>query len=330
MTSPNPSRRTCVVTGAAGFIGFHLCSRLFEEGCDVVGVDNFDPFYDRAVKQKNLADLAALATARGVRFRCEERDILDMTPGSVVSGPVDVVFHWAARAGVRPSLKDPAGYARVNVQGTVQVLEWARAVGARVVFASSSSVYGDNSPAPFREDAPADKPVSPYAASKRACEHFCAAHAHVHGMRVAALRLFTVYGPRQRPDLAIHSFARNMLAGRPIQLFGDGSTARDYTFVLDIVAGIMAADDWLVQQPAGTMDVFNLGGSRTTTLLEMVEALEKALGITAQRTWAPPQPGDVRLTSADVSKAARMLGWEPRVPLAEGMARFAQWVKTAH
>jgi UDP-glucuronate 4-epimerase len=313
-----------LVTGAAGFIGSHLAEALVARGDEVVGIDNFDPFYDRALKEANLRDAGA------GRFTFHEADMLD---GDRVAGlltPDTVVVHLAAKAGVRPSIADPAGYARANVEGTAAVLEAARRAGAvRFVFGSSSSVYGDTTPAPFREDAPALDPVSPYAATKRAGELLVRAAASLHGLRAASLRFFTVYGPRQRPDLAIHAFARRMADGRPLTLFGDGTQSRDYTYCDDIVAGVIAAIDWTAGAPVG-MDVFNLGGSRPLPLKVLVEELSTAMGITPVVQWAPMQPGDVQTTCADVDKARRILGFEARMPFGEGIRRFAAWFWRAY
>jgi UDP-glucuronate 4-epimerase len=313
-----------LVTGAAGFIGSHLVEALAARGDVVVGIDNFDPFYDREMKEANLRDVPES------RFRLHERDILDLEPLVALLTPETVIVHLAAKAGVRPSIADPVGYARVNVEGTAAVLEAARRAGvSRFVFGSSSSVYGDTTPAPFREDAPAVDPVSPYAATKRAGELLLRAAAPLHGLRAAALRFFTVFGPRQRPDLAIHAFARRMADGRPLTLFGDGTQARDYTYCDDIVAGVVAAVDWTARAPVG-MDVFNLGGSRPLPLKVLVGELSEALGVVPKIEWAPMQPGDVQLTCAHVDKSRRVLGFEARTPFAEGIRRFAAWFRRAY
>jgi UDP-glucuronate 4-epimerase len=312
------------VTGAAGFIGSHLVEALAARGDEVVGIDNFDPFYDRAMKEANLRDMQA------PRFQFHEQDMLDVPRTAALLTPDTVIVHLAAKAGVRPSIADPPGYARANVEGTAAVLEAARQVGARrIVFGSSSSVYGDTTPAPFREDASAIDPVSPYAATKRAGELLVRAAAPLHGFRTAALRFFTVFGPRQRPDLAIHAFARKMADGKPLTLFGDGTQARDYTYCDDIVAGVVAALDWTARAPVG-MEIFNLGGSRPLPLKVLVGELSDALGIVPTVQWAPMQPGDVQLTCADVEKSKRVLGFEARTPFAEGIRRFAAWFRRAY
>jgi UDP-glucuronate 4-epimerase len=314
-----------IVTGAAGFIGSHLVERLLSRGARVVGVDNFDPFYDPAIKRRNLA--AALASDR---FRLVEADIRDAElAGAVRAGGgegADAVVHLAAQAGVRPSIAQPLLYTQVNVDGTVAMLELARALGVRrFVFGSSSSVYGNNPRVPFAESDPVDGPISPYAATKRAAELLCHAYSHLHGLSVACLRFFTVYGPRQRPDLAIHAFARRMLRGEPITLFGDGSSERDYTYVDDIVDGIEGALAFTAGEPR--FEIFNLGESQTTTLLRLVELLSAALGVRPAIEWKPPQPGDVERTYADVSRARRMLGYAPRVPVEAGIPRFVHWLR---
>jgi len=312
------------VTGAAGFVGSHLVEALAARGDEVVGIDNFDPFYERGLKEANLRDAAS------GRFRFHEQDMLDADRVVALLTPETVVVHLAAKAGVRPSIADPVGYARANVEGTAAVLEAARRAGvSRVVFGSSSSVYGDTTPVPFREDAPAGDPVSPYAATKRAAELLLRAAASLHGFRAAALRFFTVFGPRQRPDLAIHAFARRMADGRPLVLYGDGTQARDYTYCDDIVAGVVAAVDWTGSAPVG-MELFNLGGSRPLPLKVLVAELSAALGITPVVQWAPMQPGDVQLTCADVEKARRVLGFDPRTPFAEGIQRFAAWFRRSY
>lgn len=322
-----PSSSTILVTGAAGFIAHAVCSRLLKAGHHVVGLDNLDSFYARSVKEKNVADLRALPAAG--RFQFVEGDILDVGHVLPAGMPWKAVVHLAARAGVRPSLADPAGYLKTNVEGTLRVLEWCVANHVdQVVFGSSSSVYGDDTPAPFLETASADHPVSPYAASKRAAELYCRTFAHLHGLKVAMLRFFTAYGPRQRPDLAIHLFARKALAGQPVTMFGDGSTARDYTYVEDIAAGVVAALAYVERSPAGTCEAINLGGSATTTLAELLAALEVALGVPISRQHAPPQPGDVQLTSASVEKASALLGWAPTTSLQDGLAAFAAWLAT--
>jgi UDP-glucuronate 4-epimerase len=314
-----------LLTGAAGFIGSHLAERLLERGDSVVGLDNFDPFYARDLKERNLA--AALAHPG---FQFHETDILETESVARLLTPETVIVHLAAKAGVRPSLRDPAGYVRANVTGTQSLIDASRSAGAsRFVFGSSSSVYGDDTTPPFREDAPAVHPISPYAATKRAGELLLEALAPHAGLRAAALRFFTVYGPRQRPDLAIRTFTRRMLAGESITMFGDGSEARDYTYIDDIVTGVVAAIDWTASAGVG-MDVFNLGGNEAVKLRRMIDTIAGALGVAPRIERGPRQPGDVRLTSADLTHSEAVLGYRPRTAFAEGIRRFVSWYREAY
>jgi UDP-glucuronate 4-epimerase len=315
-----------LVTGAAGFIGSTVAHKLLARGDEVVGLDNFDAFYARDVKERNLASL------RPPSFSLVEGDLrapADLERAFTDGGAApDVVVHLAALAGVRPSLADPARYADVNVLGTTRLLEAARARGVtRFVFASSSSVYGADSEPPFKETDPCLRPLSPYASTKRAGELMLYTAHHLYGLDATSLRFFTVYGPRQRPDLAIHKFARLILAGKPLALFGDGGTSRDYTWIDDIVDGVVAAIDEQGRGAPGYR-IYNLGGSRTTTLLRLVELLSDALGRKPLIQWQPEQPGDMKRTLADLTLVGRALGYAPRVPIEEGIARFAAWVKT--
>jgi UDP-glucuronate 4-epimerase len=314
-----------LVTGAAGFIGSHLVEALARRGDEVVGIDNFDPFYARATKERNLREMGRLP-----RFRFHEQDMLDVQALQRLLTPDTVVAHLAARAGVRPSIADPLGYAQANVTGTAAVLEAARRAGvSRIAFGSSSSIYGDSTPSPFREDAPAVEPLSPYAATKRAGELLIRAVAPVYGFRGASLRFFTVYGPRQRPDLAIHAFARRMVEGEVITLFGDGTQARDYTYCDDVVAGVTAAIDWTATAPIG-LEPFNLGGNRSVPTGAMVAELAQALGIEPRLQWGPMQPGDVQRTAADLTRSGAVLGYAPVTPFPEGIRRFVAWFREAY
>ena len=314
-----------LVTGAAGFIGSHLVEALARRGDEVVGIDNFDGFYPRAMKERNLRELGRLPG-----FAFHEQDMLDVEALRGRLTPDTVIVHLAARAGVRPSLADPVGYAQANVTGTAAVLEAARRAGvSRVAFGSSSSIYGDSTPAPFREDAAAVEPVSPYAATKRAGELFLRSVAPIYGFRSAALRFFTVYGPRQRPDLAIHAFARRMVDGEVITLFGDGTQARDYTYCDDIVDGVLAAVDWTATAPVG-MEPFNLGGNRSVPTGAMVDEIARALGIAPRIQWGPMQPGDVQQTAADLTKSGAVLGYAPKTPFPEGIRRFVGWFREVY
>ncbi|HXI01575.1 MAG TPA: NAD-dependent epimerase/dehydratase family protein [Candidatus Saccharimonadales bacterium] len=311
---------TVLVTGGAGFIGSHLVERLLGRGDRVVVLDNLDPFYDPGLKRENLR----LFEGNGA-FRFEEGDIRD---GAALerlfsSEGFDAVVHLAARAGVRPSIAEPILYSDVNLNGTVHLLEACRLHGVRrFVFGSSSSVYGNANKVPFSEDDPVERPVSPYAATKAAGELLCHAYHRVHGFDVTCLRFFTVYGPRQRPEMAIHKFARMILDGEPIPRFGDGSSERDYTYVDDIIDGVIASLDRL-----GGYHVYNLGESRRISLGNLIRLLEREIGIEASVTAMPDQPGDVRTTWADVSRARKELDYEPRVPIEEGVRRFVAWLR---
>jgi UDP-glucuronate 4-epimerase len=340
-----------LLTGAAGFIGSHVAEHLVSRGDEVIGLDNFDAFYPRAVKEANVASLR-----RQPRFRLVEGDIRERKVVADLVTPDTVVVHLAARAGVRPSLEDPALYASVNIEGTAVLLEAARRAGARrVVFGSSSSVYGDTAPVPFNEDWPALLPISPYAATKRAGELLCATFAQLYGLRVMALRFFTVYGPRQRPDLAIHKFTRLIAEGRLVPFYGDGSSERDYTYIDDIVGGVLAAVDWTAAPDArgpaaaaavapsarsapatsataaeSVLEIVNLGESRTTRLDALVALIAREVGKEARLERLPAQPGDVRRTCADVRKAGRVLGYRPTTPVADGIPRFVRWFEETH
>jgi UDP-glucuronate 4-epimerase len=317
-----------VVTGCAGFIGSHLTERLLREGQPVLGIDNFDRFYERSRKDDNLRFLQKIARDNNTAFEFLEADCAGLRNfrGKNVSN----VFHFAGRGGVRPSLEQPEDYLRVNLAATLRLLEICREQNLKnFVFVSSSSVYGNDTPVPFSVEARADRPVSPYAASKRAAELYCSNYAHLYGMKVAMLRLFTVYGPRQRPDLAIYKFANLMLDGKSLPIYGDGTTSRDYTFVSDIVDGALRAGKFVESAPAGTAEVFNLGNSSPVELQEMVRLLEKHLGRKAEIQRLPPQPGDVERTCADISKSKAVLGYEPKVNLDEGIRLFTQWI-TGH
>lgn len=314
-----------LITGAAGFIGGHVSRAFLTGGWQVTGLDNFDPFYDRAIKEEGIADLRGTET-----FRLVEGDIRD--PGVVRDAleGADMVLHLAARAGVRPSIEDPEGYVSVNVAGTATLLEACRAAGiTRMVFGSSSSVYGDDTPVPFREDAVAAEPISPYAATKRAGELQCRVYTHLHGFRIAALRFFTVYGARQRPDLAIHKFTRAICRGETIRQFGDGSSERDYTYIDDIVQGVLAAADWALHDGAA-FDIFNLGESRTVTLRSLIALIAGTVGREPNVEIHPPAPGDVRRTCADISKAKKVLGYDPGVAIEQGIRHFVDWYKATH
>lgn len=306
---------TIIVTGAAGFIGSHVSRALRERGDRVIGVDNFDPFYDAGLKRENqrLAGLSELV----------EADICDADAMRALLSRVkpDGMIHLAAKAGVRPSLRDPVGYARTNVMGTQVLLsEAARAGCGRMVIASSSSVYGNNRKVPFSEEDPVDAPISPYAATKKACELIAHAHWAMTRMPTACLRFFTVYGPRQRPDLAISLFMRKVSRGERIEVFGDGSMSRDFTFIDDIVRGVIASLD---RVDRFGFRVWNLGSDRPVRLDEMIAAIGRTVGREPVITRLPMQPGDVDRTWADLARAKQELGYAPSVPFEDGLAR--QW-----
>ena len=317
------SEKRCVlVTGGAGFIGSHLVERLLGEGgWRVHVIDDFNDFYDPSLKRRNVAPHAGRDD-----FRLHEADIRDAEAlGRVFADEgFDCVVHLAARAGVRPSLSEPQLYAETNITGTLNLLELARRHAVpQFVFGSSSSVYGENEKVPFSEDDPVAKPISPYAATKAAGELLCHTYSHLFGLRSVALRFFTVYGARQRPDLAIRKFAALISEGRPIPVFGDGTTRRDYTFVDDIIAGVRAAMDYR----GSAYEVVNLGESRTVELRELIALLERELGREALIDRRPLQPGDVPQTFADISKARALLGYDPQTPIEEGIRRFVEWFK---
>jgi UDP-glucuronate 4-epimerase len=308
-----------LVTGGAGFIGSHVCERLLHDGHSVWAFDDLNDFYDPQLKRRNLRDIQSLAKP----FEFVHGDLTDASALDELFGGVqfDQVIHLAARAGVRPSLTDPALYQRVNVEGTVNLLEAARKNRVKkIILGSSSSVYGVNSKVPFSESDPIFSAISPYAASKLAGEALGHVYHHVYGLDVAVLRLFTVYGPRQRPDLAIRKFATLIQAGKPIPVFGDGSMARDYTYVTDTVDGIIAA----TQKQFG-FEIFNLGESQTVTLARLVELLEAALGKKAVIDRQPLQAGDVPVTFADIAKARARLGYNPQVKIEAGIRLFIDW-----
>lgn len=307
-----------LVTGAAGFIGSCVCLRLIERGDQVVGLDNFDPFYARTIKERNLQALQTKA------FEFHQGDILDHDVLQRVLKNVDGVIHLAALAGVRPSLENPARYMRVNAEGTTNVLQACHEERIkRIVVASSSSVYGPRTETPFRESDRCDLPASPYAASKKATELACATYHHLYDLGITCLRFFTVYGPRQRPEMAIHKFVRIALAKKPIPMFGDGTSGRDYTYIDDIVDGTVAALD----KQNGAFNVYNLGGSNPVLLRELIEAIGRAIGIPVRLDQQPWQPGDVPVTFADVSRAEEDLGYRPKVALQEGLERFVGWYR---
>ena len=307
-----------LVTGGAGFIGSHLVERLLQEGHRVICLDNFDDFYDPALKRRNLTD-----ARKDSRFRLVEGDLRDEGILKRIFGEekVEIVAHMAARAGVRPSIEQPLLYADVNIRGTLSLLEECKKYKIRrLVFASSSSVYGNNPKVPFAEDDPVDNPISPYAATKKAAELICHTYHHLYGMDIACLRYFTVYGPRQRPEMAIHQFSRLIHRGKKVSLFGDGSSRRDYTYIDDAIDGTMGA---LFREHG--YEIYNIGESQTTTLSELVQWIEEQMGKRAQVEYLPAQPGDVERTYADIRKARERLGYQPKINMREGISRFVRW-----
>ncbi len=308
-----------LVTGGAGFIGSHVCERLLHDGHRVWACDDLNDFYDPQIKRRTLADIELL----GKPFTFVHGDLADAGTVNALFAATkfDQVIHLAARAGVRPSLEQPALYQRVNVEGTVNLLEAARKTGVKkFTLASSSSVYGVNSKVPFSESDPIVSAISPYAASKLACEALGHVYHHIYGLDIAMLRFFTVYGPRQRPDLAIHKFTKLIDAGKPIPVFGDGSTARDHTFVTDILEGIIAC----TKKEFG-FEIFNIGESQVIRLDQLIGLIESALGKKAVIDRQPLQPGDVPITFADISKAQRLLGYQPQVKAEKGIPLFIDW-----
>jgi UDP-glucuronate 4-epimerase len=310
-----------LVTGAAGFIASHLCEQLLQEGHSVVGLDNFDDFYDPAIKEENLSVARDHAQFHLVRGDIRDPELLSSLPDSI-----DTVIHIAARAGVRPSIAQPVLYYDVNVTGALRLLELARERGiTRFISASSSSVYGNNEKVPFSEADPVDTPISPYAATKKAGELLCHSYTHLYGITCLNLRFFTVYGPRQRPDLAIHKFARLLKAGEEIPMFGDGSSERDYTYIEDILLGLKGAVGW-VHENDGAFEIVNLGESRTVELREMIRVVGEEMGIDPAVRQLPMQPGDVERTFADISKARTLLGYDPQWGFREGVREFVRWL----
>jgi len=308
-----------LVTGAAGFIGSHLCERILAEGWAVVGVDNFDDFYDPQIKRRNIE-----GCLKNRNFQLIEADIRDFAAmDAAVSDGVEIIVHLAARAGVRPSIAQPMLYADVNVNGTTVLLEAAKKHNVtKFIFGSSSSVYGNNKKLPFSESDSVDFPISPYAATKKAGELICHTYHHLYEIDVTCLRYFTVYGPRQRPDLAIHKFAKLIEQRKPIPVYGDGTAMRDFTYIDDIIDGTVLA----MEKCAG-FSIYNLGHSHPITVNDLIAEIEKALGKKAVKKYLPPQPGDVERTYADVTKAAKDLGYNPSTTIQTGLAKFVAWLR---
>jgi UDP-glucuronate 4-epimerase len=307
-----------LITGAAGFIGSHLCERLLADGRRVVGVDNFDDFYDPQIKRRNID-----GCLKDKNFKLIEADIRDESAMDKALSGVGIIVHLAALAGVRPSIARPALYADVNVSGTTVLLEATKKqrIG-KFIFGSSSSVYGNNEKVPFSEDDNVDFPISPYAATKKAGELICHTYHHLYDISITCLRFFTVYGPRQRPDLAIHKFAKLIEEGKPIPVYGDGTMMRDFTYIDDIIDGTVAAMD-----KCEGFDIYNLGESKPITVNDLITEIEKALGKKAVREYQPPQPGDVERTYADITRASRELGYNPSTNIQTGLTNFTTWLR---
>jgi UDP-glucuronate 4-epimerase len=318
-----------LVTGGAGFIGSHLCERLLQEGYRVVSFDNFNNFYDRSIKERNIESVRSQSTdGKFLSVYGDIRDKFHLFEVMERERPLCVI-HLAAMAGVRPSLQDPLHYTDVNVVGTQLLLEACAGMKVRhFIFASSSSVYGNNSKVPFAETDCVDYPISPYAATKKAGELICYNYFHLHAMRIACLRFFTVYGPRQRPDLAIHKFARIIQSGQEISMYGDGESRRDYTYIDDCISGVMGALRWVVSEKGApaAYEIVNLGESRMISLAEMIACIEKTLGKKARIKRLPLQPGDVERTYADISKARQLFGYAPATDFETGIGHFVDWL----
>ena len=308
-----------LITGAAGFIGSHLSERLLDDGLVVVGLDNFDDFYDPRIKRQNIK-----GCLKNKNFRLVEADIRDIAAmDKAVGSGVEIIIHLAAKAGVRPSIENPLLYADVNINGTMVLLEAAKKHKVnKFIFGSSSSVYGNNKKVPFSEDDNVDFPISPYAATKKAGELICHTYHHLYGICITPLRFFTVYGPRQRPDLAIHKFANLIEQGKPIPVYGDGSMMRDFTYIDDIIDGTVAA-----MNKCTGFSIYNLGESRPISVNDLIAEIEKALGKKAVKEYLPPQPGDVERTYADITKAVNELGYKPNTTIQAGLAKFVQWLR---
>ncbi len=312
-----------LLTGAAGFIGSHFAETLLREGHKVVSIDNLNPFYDPAIKERNLREIKKrFGSEQFTDLRGDIRNTDFIDDVFKTHHPEEVV-HLAAMAGVRPSIADPVTYQEVNIRGTMNLLEAMKKYEvSRMIFASSSSVYGNNPKVPFAEDDFVDHPISPYAATKKAGELICYTYHHLYQFTIVALRFFTVYGPRQRPEMAIHKFTRLIDEGRPVPMFGDGTTKRDYTYIDDIIDGMVR-----VRRIESGFHLYNLGESRTTALIDLIHLIEEALGKKADIQRLPLQPGDVNITYADISRARRELGYDPHTTMEEGIRKFVEWYK---
>ena len=318
----NTDMQKIIVTGCAGFIGSHLTEKLLEKGHQVIGIDNFDPFYDRETKENNLK---ALLNKPGFYFF--EFDLAEISQYPNFPFIPDVIVHLAGKAGVRPSIADPAGYIRANIAATQNILDFMKEHEvSKMVFASSSSVYGNHPDTPYSESMNVDHPISPYAFTKKGCELLNYNYHHLYNFDIINLRFFTVYGPRQRPDLAIHKFAKLLLENKSIPMFGDGSTARDYTFVTDTLDGIINSIEYVLNHNK-VYEIINLGNDHPVSLKDMIQTISETLGITPRIDQLPMQPGDVLITHADISRAKKLLNYQPKVPFNEGIKKFVAWIK---
>lgn len=320
------------VTGGAGFIGSHLSQALMKQGHDIISIDNFNDYYDPALKEKNLELVEQTAKETGCFYMMIRGDIRDKDLVNRIfeEYKFDGVVSLAANAGVRPSIEDPLYYVDVNLIGLTNLLEVSRKHNMKsFVFISSSSVYGNNKKVPFSEKDSVDNPISPYAATKKAGELLCYTYHALYDMNIACLRYFTVYGPRQRPDLAINKFTRLMLAGEPIPMYGDGSTARDYTYISDIVEGTILALNYVLQKDKKIYDIFNLGGSNPISLKDLIQVIGKACGVEPKIQQLPMQPGDVNITYSDYSHANKILNYQPKTSINQGVTEFVKWFLNA-
>lgn len=315
------TNKTIIVTGCAGFIGSHLTERLLDMNYHVVGIDNFDPFYSIETKQRNLSGFLLHPNFKFVQIDLANKSSLyESTPDNA-----DLIVHLAGKAGVRPSIEDPQGYITANVVATQNILDLMKDKGIKkMAFASSSSVYGNTKETPFSESMDVSNPISPYAATKKTCELLNHTYHHLHGLDIISMRFFTVFGPRQRPDLAIHKFTRLIRENKAIQMFGDGSTARDYTFIEDTLGGIIGAINYLFGND-NVFEIVNLGNNKPVLLRDMIDAICKATGSTPNIKQMPMQPGDVDITYADIAKATSLFGYQPKFNFEEGVKRFVEW-----
>ncbi|MEP7170776.1 MAG: GDP-mannose 4,6-dehydratase [Bacteroidota bacterium] len=312
-----------LITGAAGFIGSNLNEFFLNSGCQVTGIDNFDSFYDRKIKEENLSN-----SLSNPNFTFHEMDLTDNTQLKKLSPAIDIVIHIAAKAGVLPSIKNPMAYINNNITGTQNLLEWMRENEIKkMLFASSSSIYGNNIKVPFAENDIVDYPISPYAFTKKSCELLNHTYHHLHGFDIINLRFFTVYGSRQRPDLAIHKFVKLISGNQPVPMYGDGSSARDYTYITDTINGINGALNYLLNNK-NVFEIVNLGNHNPVKLSDLIYTIYELMGVTPNVKHLPMQPGDVNVTFADISKAKSLFGYSPETKLTDGLKKFISWYQS--